>query len=205
MPTFEGATAMPTRRIVTFTRPFSLTGFQGRQPAGRYSVEVDDSLMEGVTYAPYREMATMMRVDAEPSVGAGRQVVVIDPKELQRALAADAIPAFPAGFGEVIKHTATGRPEGPGDRNHHSQPDRMTSEIRRLHLSVEHDAGVTEVRVGVTEFNCIGGVPLREHAHVFLTMGSDGTVRCPVCKIIFHFDSSIPPLRAALKSRVRMG
>jgi uncharacterized Zn-finger protein len=196
---------MPTRRIVTFTRPFSLTGFQGRQPAGRYSVELDDSLMEGVTYAPYREMATMMRVDAEPSDGAGRQVAVIHPKELQRALAADAIPAFPPGFGEVLEQTAAGRSEEPGNRNHYSQPDRMTTEVRRLYLSVEHDAGVTDVCVGVMEFNCVGGVPLGGHAHVFLTMGSDGTVRCPVCKTIFYFDSRIPPLRAGLKSRVRMG
>jgi hypothetical protein len=107
---------MPTRRIVTFTRPFSLAGFHNWQPAGRYSVEIDASLMEGVIYPPYREMATMVRVDAEPDDGAARQVAIIDPRELQRALAADAVPAFPPGFGEVVKHSATGRSEEPDDR-----------------------------------------------------------------------------------------
>jgi hypothetical protein len=34
----------------------------------------------------------------------------------------------------------------------------MTTELRRLYLSVEHDAGFTDVRIGVTEFNCVGGV-----------------------------------------------
>jgi uncharacterized Zn-finger protein len=197
---------MPTRRIVTFARPFSLAGFHGSQPAGRYSVEIDDSLMEGMTYASYREMATMVRVDAERGDGAARQVAVIDPKELQKALVADAVPDFPPGFGEVIEHSATDRPEGLGDRNRYSQPDdQMTTELRSLYLSVEHDAGITDVRVGVTEFNCVGGVPRREHAHVFLAMGDDGIVRCPICKTIFHFDSSIPPLRVGSKSRVTMG
>ena len=196
---------MPTRRIVTFARPFSLAGFHGSQPAGRYSVEIDDSLMEGMTYASYREMATMVRVDAERGDGAPGQVAVIDPKELQRALVADAVPDFPPGFGEVIEHSTTDRSGGLGDRNRHSHPDQMTTELRRLYLSVEHDAGITDVRIGVTEFNCVGGVPLREHAHVFLAMGDDGTVRCPVCKTVFHFDSSIPPLRAGSKSRIAMG
>ena len=193
--------AMSTRGFVTFTRPFSLTGFRGVQPAGRYSVEIDDSLMEGMTYAPYREMATMMRVGAEPSDGDTGQVAIIDPKELQKALVADAVPPFPPGFGEVIKRSVTRRPEEPGDATRHS----LTAEIRRLYLSVEHDAGATDVRLGVMEFNCVGGVPLQQHAHVFLSMGDGGTVRCPVCKTVFHFDSSIPPLKAGMKRRVRMG
>jgi hypothetical protein len=29
----------------------------------------------------------------------------------------------------------------------------MTTELRRLYLSVEHDAGLTDFRIGVTEFN----------------------------------------------------
>jgi uncharacterized Zn-finger protein len=81
----------------------------------------------------------------------------------------------------------------------------MTTELRRLYLSVEHDAVITDDRIGVTEFNCVGGVPLREHAHMFLAIGDDGIVRCPVCKTVFHFDSSIPPLRAGSKSRIAMG
>jgi uncharacterized Zn-finger protein len=191
MPIFKRTTVMPTRRIVTFMRPFSLGGFHGWQPAGQYSVEVDESLMKGMPYASYREMATM-RVVTERGDRAPGQVAVIDPKELQRALAADAVPNFPPGFGEVIERR-------------HSHTDQMTTEPRRLHLSVEHDAGITDVRIGVTEFNCVGGVPLREHAHVFLAMGDDGTARCPVCKTTFHFDSSIPPLRAGSKSRITMG
>jgi uncharacterized Zn-finger protein len=205
MPIFKETTVMPTRRIVTFMRPFSLGGFHGWQPPGRYSVEVDASLMEGMTYASYREMATMVRVVTEGGDGAPGQVAVIDPKELQKALVADAVPNFPPGFGEVIEHSVADRSGGLGDRNRHSQPNQMTTEPRRLHLSVEHDAGITDVRIGVTEFNCVGGVPLREHAHVFLAMGDDGTARCPVCKTTFHFDSSIPPLRAGSKSRITMG
>lgn len=54
---------MTTRTIkttVTFKRPFSLSGFDGEQPAGTYSVETDEEL-EGVS--AYRQMATMMQIE----------------------------------------------------------------------------------------------------------------------------------------------
>jgi hypothetical protein len=84
-------TTRTTKSTVIFTRPFSLGGFDGEQPAGSYSVETDEELLDGVSFPAYRRMATMMQLNAS-SVGPNGilQVAVIDPSELEAALSADA-------------------------------------------------------------------------------------------------------------------
>ena len=57
-------TTRTTKSTVMFTRPFNLTGFDGEQPAGSYSVETDEELLEGMSFPAYRRMATMMQLDA---------------------------------------------------------------------------------------------------------------------------------------------
>ena len=82
------------RSTVTFTRPFSLNGFDGQQPAGSYSVETDEELLDGVSFPAYRRMATMMQLSSPANLesrGSGiLQVAVIDPTQLAAALASDA-------------------------------------------------------------------------------------------------------------------
>jgi hypothetical protein len=89
---------MMTRTIkttVTFARPFSLSGFDGQQPAGSYSVETDEELLEGMSFPAYRRMATMMQLNSSASLKGSAsgilQVAVIDPTQLAAALAADAV------------------------------------------------------------------------------------------------------------------
>jgi hypothetical protein len=84
-------TTRTTKSTVSFARPFSLSGFDGEQPAGSYSVETDEELLEGVSFPAYRRMATMMQLDTPSRGSAGMlQVAVINPDELAAALAADA-------------------------------------------------------------------------------------------------------------------
>src|SRR5688572_21138284 len=82
------------RTTVTFTRPFSLSGFDRQQPAGSYSVETDEELLEGVSFPAYRRMATMMQLSSDAGLKNNTsgilQVAVIDPTQLATALAADA-------------------------------------------------------------------------------------------------------------------
>lgn len=83
-------TTRSTMSTVTFTRPFNLNGFDGEQPAGSYSVETDEELLEELSFPAYRRMATMMQLDASARGSAGvLQVAVINPDELAVALAAD--------------------------------------------------------------------------------------------------------------------
>ena len=83
-------TIRTTKKTVIFTRPFSLSGFDGEQPAGSYSVETDEELVEGVSFPAYRRMATMMQLETGARTAGMVQVAVIDPQELEAALAVDA-------------------------------------------------------------------------------------------------------------------
>ncbi len=84
-------TTRTTKTTVTFTRPFSLSGFDGEQPAGSYSVETDEELLDGVSFPAYRRLATMMQLNVKSMGPSGiLQVAVIDPLQLEAALSADA-------------------------------------------------------------------------------------------------------------------
>ena len=87
----DAVTTRTIKKMVTFTRPFRLSGFDCEQPAGCYSVETDEELMEGVSFPVYRRVATFMQLEAGSRGAAGAlQVAVIDPKQLEAALAVDA-------------------------------------------------------------------------------------------------------------------
>ena len=47
-----------TREILTFNRPFSLSAVDEVQPAGSYAVDVDEELIEGLSFLAYRRVAT---------------------------------------------------------------------------------------------------------------------------------------------------
>lgn len=89
-------TTRTIRTTVTFTRPFSLSGFDGQQPAGSYSVETDEELLEELSFPAYRRVATMMQLRSGASLKGNAsgilQVAVIDPAQLAAALVADAAP-----------------------------------------------------------------------------------------------------------------
>jgi hypothetical protein len=84
---------MPIRTTstpITFHRPFSLPGVDGLQPAGTYTVETDEELIEGLSFYAYRRVATVIRLPA----GSGRlgfsQAVSVNPLDLDAAQARDA-------------------------------------------------------------------------------------------------------------------
>ena len=74
-----------TRKAVTFTRPFSLTGVDGIQPAGIYDVDTDEDLIDDLSFLAYRRVATMIHLQKD---GAS-QVFPIDPVELDARLLRD--------------------------------------------------------------------------------------------------------------------
>ncbi len=83
-------TVRTSRKTVTFTRPFSLTGIDDVQPAGSYTVETDEELLPGLSFPAYRRIATLILLRS-PSCGrVVEEVVDIDPLELQAAQARDA-------------------------------------------------------------------------------------------------------------------
>lgn len=81
-----------TETTVEFGRPFSLSSIDGVQPPGRYRVVVDEEEIGGLSYLAYRRTATMLHLPAVSVSDRTRQVVFVDPAELDAALARDAGP-----------------------------------------------------------------------------------------------------------------
>jgi hypothetical protein len=79
-------TVRTSRKSVTFTQPFSLSGIDGVQTAGTYTVETDEELLPGLSFPAYRRVATLMVLRSRGV----EEVVNIDPLELQAAQESDA-------------------------------------------------------------------------------------------------------------------
>ena len=75
---------------VIFTRPFLLSGIDGVQPAGTYTVETDEELLQALSFPAYRRVTTLMFLPSSPGSRASGQVANIDPRELEAALTRDA-------------------------------------------------------------------------------------------------------------------
>jgi hypothetical protein len=84
-------TVRTTSKTVTFMHPFNLTGTDAVQPAGTYTVETDEELLQPSSLPAYRRIATLLRLERTT----GRvltQIVETNPVELAAALARDAQP-----------------------------------------------------------------------------------------------------------------
>ena len=75
-----------TYRQVTFRRPFHLTGLDGRQPAGTYTIETEEALLDTYPSVVYRRIATLMHVATAAGVLQG---LPINPDDLDLALTRD--------------------------------------------------------------------------------------------------------------------
>ena len=82
-----------TKSTVTFVHPFRLETFGDQLPAGRYSIETDEELLEAVSFPAYCRTATMMQLMVDPRHPGVTDIAMIDPKQLEEALAADAAQA----------------------------------------------------------------------------------------------------------------
>lgn len=81
-------TTRTTKRTVTFARPFTLGESSEEFPAGRYAIETDEELVEGISFPAYLRTATIMQL-VEPHRAGITEVFRIDPRELEAALIAD--------------------------------------------------------------------------------------------------------------------
>src|SRR5712672_3529159 len=73
-------TVRTTSKTVTFMHPFSLTGTDGVQPAGTYTVESDEELLQPSSLPAYRRIATLLRLERTTST-VQTQVVETNPVE----------------------------------------------------------------------------------------------------------------------------
>ena len=77
------------RETVTFKHPFRIRGIERLLPAGAYEVITDEEAIEGLTFAAYRRIATMIVVPAEGARNS-TEVISTSSVDLANAQASDA-------------------------------------------------------------------------------------------------------------------
>lgn len=83
-------TSRSSAKEAVFRKPFTLNGIDGVLPAGSYRVVTDEELIEGVSFPVFRRVATMIFVPARHGRSSSIEMVNIDPRDLDAALAKDA-------------------------------------------------------------------------------------------------------------------
>ena len=84
-----------TRSTVYFAHPFALTAVEGEQPPGMYAIETTEVPIEGLSFVAYRRVSTTIML-ASSQFGPGcRQLVTIDPLDLEAAQKRDAMKPAP--------------------------------------------------------------------------------------------------------------
>jgi len=63
-------TVRTTSKMVTFTHPFILSGAIEAYPAGTYTVETDEELLQPSSFPAYRRIATLLRLERNTLGGA---------------------------------------------------------------------------------------------------------------------------------------
>jgi len=78
-------TTRTRREQVEFCRPFVLTGVADLQPAGSYTVDTEEELLETLTVPAWRRTATVIQLTR----GGATEYQTVDPTELHEALMRD--------------------------------------------------------------------------------------------------------------------
>lgn len=76
--------------IVVFKRPFNLKGVDRLLPAGSYEIITDEEMIEGLSFASFRRVATMIMVPGEPPHHSSTQMFSIASLDLADAQRIDA-------------------------------------------------------------------------------------------------------------------
>ena len=77
------------RETITFNHPFRIRGIDRMLPAGAYEVVTDEEMIEGLSFASWRRIATMITVPAEGGHGV-TEMLSIGSVDLADAQATDA-------------------------------------------------------------------------------------------------------------------
>jgi hypothetical protein len=76
--------------MVTFRHPFQIRGVDRLLPAGVYEVITDEEMIEGLSFASFRRVATMIMVPAAASRGSTMEMISIGSVDLSDAQRIDA-------------------------------------------------------------------------------------------------------------------
>jgi hypothetical protein len=83
-------TIRTSQATMTFKQRFQLDGFPGSQPAGEYRVDMDEELIEGLSFIAYRRVAALLHLPALSAPQDSIQIVTMPPSALDAMLERDA-------------------------------------------------------------------------------------------------------------------
>ena len=83
-------TTRSRREVVTFRHPFRIKGIDRVLPSGAYDVITDEEMIEGLSFASFRRVATMIMVPAAPPRGSTMEMISIGSVDLSDAQRIDA-------------------------------------------------------------------------------------------------------------------
>jgi len=83
-------TTRSRRETITFRHPFLIKGMDRSLPAGNYEVITDEEMIEGLSFAAYRRVATMIVVPAAPPRSSAMEMISIGSVDLADAQRIDA-------------------------------------------------------------------------------------------------------------------
>ena len=92
--------ARSTETTLSFSHPFRLSPLDHAQPAGRYMLVTEEEQLEGLSFAAFQRVRTLLYLPANCPPGRAREVVEVDPAELATAMVIDALQGLgthPAG------------------------------------------------------------------------------------------------------------
>jgi hypothetical protein len=78
------------RETITFKHPFRIKGIDRLLPAGAYEVITDEEMIEGLSFAAFRRVATTIMVPAAPPRTLTMERISISPVDLADAQRIDA-------------------------------------------------------------------------------------------------------------------
>jgi hypothetical protein len=122
-----------SKKTVTFRKPFVLGGFDEVLPAGHYSVETDEELLEGISFPVYHRTLTVIHLQPKTNKPGLTRVLTIDPNELDAALMRDqALVELPVGR-DASQETPKGTTELRQEDTNHQAMDRAEDEGMTVH------------------------------------------------------------------------
>jgi hypothetical protein len=78
------------RETITFRHPFRIKGIDRQLQAGAYEVITDEEMIEGLSFASFRRVATMIMVPGAAPRASSMEMISISANDLTDARRADA-------------------------------------------------------------------------------------------------------------------
>jgi hypothetical protein len=83
-------TVRSRRETITFQHPFQIKGIDRLLPPGAYEVITDEEMIEGLSFASFRRVATMIMVPVAPPRSSTMEMISIGSVDLADAQRIDA-------------------------------------------------------------------------------------------------------------------